>query len=198
MNVPGKRAVTLTLIVVCGLTTVTASQAHAQAHSAVSLPHASVTYTPSSFPSTNQGITVDLSHVDDRASRSAFRKPVMTLAAAPAPSQSKVDIVIAFALAQRGKPYIWGAAGPRGYDCSGLVLASFARVGIHLYHFTGNMLHSGRYVSRSQLRPGDLVFPSDHHVGIYIGHGKMIVAPHSGTVVQIQNVYAFYTARRLL
>ncbi|HEY6020272.1 MAG TPA: NlpC/P60 family protein [Candidatus Paceibacterota bacterium] len=196
MNVPGKRTVTLVLIVASGLTAVTASQAKAQPQEKLTI--VSATYAPSTFLDTNRGTMYLPSHVDSRASRSAFRRETIKVAEAPAPQLSKVDIVIAFALAQRGKPYIWAAAGPRGYDCSGLVLASFARVGIHLPHFTGTMLHYGRYVSRSQLMPGDIIFPSSSHVGIYIGHGKMIVAPHSGSVVQIQSVYAFYMARRLL
>lgn len=189
MNVPGKRTVTLALIVLSGLTTVTASHAIAQTERPESVINA--TYAPSYFSDTNR-FKVAVSHVDVRASRSSPR--IYT----SAPAKSKVDVVIAFALAQRGKPYRWGATGLGSYDCSGLVLRSFAQVHIYMYHFTGAMLHYGRYVSRAQLQPGDLIFPSSHHVGIYIGHGKMIVAPHSGTVVQIQTVYAFYAARRVL
>lgn len=196
MNVPGKRALTIALIVSSGLTALTASRATVQTERPTSV--ASASYAPTYFSDTNH--PVSRSYVEVRASRSAYRvyvPPTVPVTLAPA-SKSKVDIVISFALAQRGKPYLWGASGPLAYDCSGLVMRSFAQVHIYLPHFTGSMLHYGRYVSRAQLQPGDIVFPSSHHVAIYIGHGKMIVAPHSGTVVQIQNVYAFYTARRLL
>jgi cell wall-associated NlpC family hydrolase len=114
-----------------------------------------------------------------------------------AASPSKVEIAIGYAMAQRGKPYRWGAAGPNSFDCSGLVMMAERAAGYSLPHFTGTMMHYGHRVSRSQLQRGDIVFPSDHHVGIYLGGGQMIVAPHSGTVVQVQHLYSFYTAIRL-
>lgn len=110
----------------------------------------------------------------------------------------RVAVVIAFALAQVGRPYIFGASGPYGYDCSGLVVAAYARVGVGLAHFTGAMLGSGRPVDRSQLAPGDLVFPTGGHVAIYLGGGRMVEAPHSGASVRVISVYSFYTARRIL
>lgn len=201
MSEAAKRIVVFILIVASGLTALTASQANAMSI----VDSQSVSYAPPWFSYTNRGAAPSI--VDDRASRSAFRvgivpKPPTTKPKLPAPvaapSLSKVDIVIKFALAQRGKPYRWGAAGPNAYDCSGLVLRSFAQIHIRLPHFTGDMIHYGRYISRAQMKPGDIIFPSSHHVGIYIGHNQMIVAPHSGTVVQIQTVYAFYAARRLL
>lgn len=109
-----------------------------------------------------------------------------------------VSAVIDFALAQIGKPYVWAAAGPNAYDCSGLALAAYARVGIRLPHQTGGIVGLGRRVSRSDMKPGDLVFPSSGHVGIYIGKGKMVHAPKAGDHVRIADVYAFWTARRLL
>lgn len=111
---------------------------------------------------------------------------------------SRVERMISSAMAQRGKPYVFGSVGPRSYDCSGLIVHSFLAIGVHLPHFTGDLLGLGTRVSKSAMRRGDLVFPSSHHVGIYLGGGLMVVAPHSGTVVQVQKVYAFYTARRLL
>lgn len=113
-------------------------------------------------------------------------------------SQSRAQRVIRYALAQRGDPYIWGAAGPNAFDCSGLIVAAYRQVGIRLPHFTGALLGYGRRISRAAMRPGDLVFTSSHHVGLYLGRGRMVVAPHSGAVVRIQTVYAFYTARRIL
>lgn len=128
-------------------------------------------------------------------------RPVQTTNAPAVPQQAsltRVQVVINYAMAQRGKPYRWNAAGPGAFDCSGLVLASYARIGITLYHYTGAMLNVGHRVSRGAMQPGDLVFPSSSHVGIYLGHNQMVVAPHSGTVVQVQTVYAFYAAVRIL
>ena len=95
------------------------------------------------------------------------------------------------ALTQRGKPYVWGAAGPDSYDCSGLVLWAFAQEGISLPHYTGDQWNSGMHVSRADLEPGDLVFffADISHVGIYIGNGLMVDAPSTGQLVQVQAVF---------
>ena len=95
-----------------------------------------------------------------------------------------------WALTQQLKPYIWGGAGPHGYDCSGLVMAAYQRVGISLPHYTGDLWRAGTHISRDQLRPGDLVFFYNdlHHVGIYIGGGYMIHAPRTGDVVRIAKI----------
>ena len=95
------------------------------------------------------------------------------------------------ALSQRGKPYVWGAAGPDSYDCSGLVVWAFAQEGISLPHYTGSLWNSGMHVSRDQLEPGDLVFffADISHVGIYIGNGLMVDAPSAGQDVQVQAVF---------
>ncbi len=96
-----------------------------------------------------------------------------------------------YALTQRGKPYVWGAAGPGSYDCSGLVMWAYAQVGISLPHYTGSQWTMGEHVSRSQLEPGDLVFffADISHVGIYLGNGLMVDAPSTGQVVQVQPVF---------
>jgi cell wall-associated NlpC family hydrolase len=95
------------------------------------------------------------------------------------------------ALTQRGKPYVWGAAGPDSYDCSGLVMWAFAQEGISLPHYTGDQWNAGMHVSRADLEPGDLVFffADISHVGIYIGNGLMVDAPSTGQVVQVQAVF---------
>ena len=95
------------------------------------------------------------------------------------------------ALTQRGKPYVWGAAGPDSYDCSGLVMWAFAQEGISLPHYTGSLWNSGLHVSRSDLQPGDLVFffADISHVGIYLGNGLMVDAPSAGQDVQVQAVF---------
>jgi cell wall-associated NlpC family hydrolase len=95
-----------------------------------------------------------------------------------------------WALRVRGDPYVWGAAGPSSFDCSGLVLWAYAKVGISLPHFTGDQWNMGVHVGRNQLQPGDLVFfyPDIGHVGLYIGNGLMVDAPDFGQVVQVQPV----------
>jgi cell wall-associated NlpC family hydrolase len=101
------------------------------------------------------------------------------------------------AQSQIGKPYQWGAAGPNTYDCSGLVMWAYARVGVHLDHWTGYQWNEGARIARSDLRPGDLVFfaynTSDpntiHHVGMYIGNGQMVEAPYTGANVRISSAF---------
>jgi cell wall-associated NlpC family hydrolase len=106
------------------------------------------------------------------------------------PASARARIAIDFALSQRGKPYHWGSSGPSSYDCSGLTMRSYAHAGISLDHFTGSQWHAGRHVGRSELRPGDLVFfySDHHHVGIYLGGGQMVHAPHTGDVVRVASI----------
>ncbi|HEY2505406.1 MAG TPA: NlpC/P60 family protein [Streptosporangiaceae bacterium] len=94
------------------------------------------------------------------------------------------------ALTKRGDPYVWGAAGPSSFDCSGLVVWSYGQLGISLMHFTGDLWNEGEHVSRSELEPGDLVFfyADLGHVGIYLGDGMMVDAPTFGQDVQVQPV----------
>jgi len=95
-----------------------------------------------------------------------------------------------FALTKRGDPYVWGAAGPSSFDCSGLVLWAYAQVGISLPHLAAAQWNMGVHVGRNQLEPGDLVFfyADIGHVGLYIGNGLMVDAPDFGEVVQVQPV----------
>lgn len=95
-----------------------------------------------------------------------------------------------YALSKRGDPYVWGAAGPSSFDCSGLVLWAYAQVGISLPHYTGDQWNMGVHVSRADLQPGDLVFfyADIGHVGLYIGNGLMVDAPDFGENVQVQPV----------
>ncbi len=89
-----------------------------------------------------------------------------------------------------GKPYVFGAEGPRGYDCSGLTKEAWAAVGVHLEHYTKDQWASGRSVGRAELQPGDLVFYySDvHHVALYIGGGMVVHAPHTGDYVRMATI----------
>jgi peptidoglycan DL-endopeptidase CwlO len=96
-----------------------------------------------------------------------------------------------WALTRVGDPYVWGAAGPDAFDCSGLVLWAYAQVGISLMHYTGDQWNEGEHISRSELEPGDLVFfyPDIGHVGLYVGNGLMVDAPTFGQPVQVQPVF---------
>jgi len=104
-----------------------------------------------------------------------------------APSSGKGAEAVAFAKAQIGKPYVFGATGPGSYDCSGLTMAAWQAAGVQLDRTSQSQFSDGVPVSRSDLQPGDLVFfygsPPDH-VGIYVGNGVVIHAPHPGESVQ--------------
>lgn len=93
---------------------------------------------------------------------------------------------VRFAYRQLGKPYRWGGAGPRSYDCSGLTMVAWRKGGLSLPHRADIQYRTiRRKVPMRSLRPGDLVFFSRaHHVGIYVGRGRFIHAPHTGTVIQ--------------
>jgi len=103
--------------------------------------------------------------------------------------------VVGIAMRYLGVPYVWGGASPSGFDCSGLVMYVYAQVGVSLPHYTGAQWNMGVAVSQSDLQPGDLVFFDGlGHVGIYIGGGQFIHAPHTGTVVQISSMTGWYAA----
>jgi peptidoglycan DL-endopeptidase CwlO len=89
-----------------------------------------------------------------------------------------------------GDPYSWGAAGPKAFDCSGLVVWAYGHLGITLEHFTGDLWNEVEHVSRSELQPGDLVFfyPGIEHVGLYVNKNLMLDAPTFGQDVQIQAI----------
>lgn len=116
-------------------------------------------------------------------------------AAAASPTAMKAEQV---ALAQRGDPYRYGAEGPGAFDCSGLVQYSYAKAGVKLPRTTTNQWHVGRRIwHKRNLKVGDIVFLSRHHDSIYVGHHNVVVAPHTGSHVKIQDMYAFYGARRV-
>ena len=110
-----------------------------------------------------------------------------TPAAVAAPGSSAA-VAVRFALAQLGKPYRWGADGPRSFDCSGLVQTSYRAAGVHLPRVLRQQYGAGKLVSLKHLRAGDLLFyakntadrRSIYHVGMYLGAGRMVEAPTGG------------------
>ncbi|WP_030317141.1 C40 family peptidase [Streptomyces sp. NRRL B-3229] len=98
---------------------------------------------------------------------------------------------LAFARAQIGKPYVWGATGPGSYDCSGLTQAAWKAAGVTLPRVTYDQVNAGTTVSLADAQPGDLVFFYDDisHVGLYIGNGMMIHAPKPGAYVREESIY---------
>lgn len=127
-----------------------------------------------------------------RRTQAATATPV-----AAAADGSRASVVTGFALAQVGKPYIWASSGPRGYDCSGLMKAAFARVGIALPHQSGEIAGRGRAVPRGQWAPGDVLVWRGH-VALYLGGGKVVHAPGRGRSITVASVWGSPTARRLL
>jgi cell wall-associated NlpC family hydrolase len=127
----------------------------------------------------------------ERASRDD-RTDTEPLSTAVVASSQTAQVVVDTAMAQRGKPYVWAAAGPGSYDCSGLVQYAFAAAGIGVPHSSRMQAQMGTPVSRSELQPGDLVFfySPVSHVGIYIGGGNMVHAPTFGDVVKVAGVDA--------
>ncbi|MEV0386362.1 C40 family peptidase [Nonomuraea sp. NPDC050643] len=107
------------------------------------------------------------------------------------------DVAANWALTQLGKPYVWAADGPETYDCSGLTMRAWERVGVRLDHWTGTQWTAGPHVPLDQLRRGDLLFfahvttdpATIHHVGIYVGRGQMVHAPQTGDVVRVASIW---------
>jgi cell wall-associated NlpC family hydrolase len=122
--------------------------------------------------------------------------PGQTTAADPAPTAAG-EVALAWALAQVGKPYVWGAAGPDAFDCSGLALRAWAAAGVDLPRVAVDQYAAGAHVPVDDSAPGDLIFfatdPSDpstiEHVGVSLGDGRMVDAPHTGAFVRVEAVW---------
>ncbi|WP_395110213.1 C40 family peptidase [Actinomadura sp. SCN-SB] len=111
------------------------------------------------------------------------------------PASGKAAVVVNAALSRVGKPYVYGAAGPNSFDCSGLMLWAYAKVGMSLPHYTGAQYNMGtRISSRGQVQPGDILFfyPDLGHNGMYIGNGKMVHAPRSGKNVEVVDLAQYW------
>jgi peptidoglycan DL-endopeptidase CwlO len=101
------------------------------------------------------------------------------------PTSSQAGKAVAFAYAQLGKPYVWGATGPGSYDCSGLVQASWSAAGVSIPRTTYDQWAALPHIPMADLQPGDLIlYNGESHVAIYVGNGYIIDAPHTGAVVE--------------
>lgn len=113
---------------------------------------------------------------------------------APSGSVSRGQAAVRIAEKYLGVRYVWGGASPRGFDCSGLMQYAYRQLGISLPRVARQQAHAGKPVSKADLRPGDLVYftntdgPGITHIGMYIGAGKFIQAPHTGDVVKISSL----------
>ncbi len=103
---------------------------------------------------------------------------------------------IAEAQRQLGKPYVWGAAGPDSFDCSGLTQWAWRAGGVSLPHFSGAQYAATTHISMGSIQPGDLIFyeSPDQHVALYVGGGQIIHAPHAGSVVKYDSLYYWNTS----
>jgi cell wall-associated NlpC family hydrolase len=124
-------------------------------------------------------------------------------APAPPPDGTKASQVISIAMQYLGVPYVWGGMSPSGFDCSGLTAYAYAQIGISLPHHAASQYGYGVPVAYSDLQPADLVFFSGlGHMGMYIGGGQFIHAPHTGDVVKISSMSeragSYVGARRVL
>jgi len=138
------------------------------------------------------------------AASTAAQNPIGVAASTPegatSAPPSRYGGVVGIAMRYLGTPYVWGGASPSGFDCSGFTMYVYAQVGVSLPHSSYAQYGMGVPVSQGQLQPGDLVFFYGlGHVGIYIGGGQYIHAPHTGDVVKISSIGSGYVgARRIL
>jgi len=139
-----------------------------------------------------------------RKARPAKRNPITRPRARHRPeakaahvSAGRVGAMLTFAYRQLGEPYRWGADGPNSWDCSGLTLQAAARAGIRLPHKAAAQGGMGYPVSRGDARPGDLVLWGDYHVGLYVGHGRVLHAPKPGDHVRISTIWGSPRFRRI-
>lgn len=112
------------------------------------------------------------------------------------PPSGRAAAAVRAALSKLGRPYVWGATGPNQFDCSGLVQWAYHQAGIPLHRTTYDQIHDGIAVPRSQIQPGDLVFPHTGHVQMAIGNGMVVEAPHAGANVRISRLGDVIAIRR--
>lgn len=108
------------------------------------------------------------------------------------PASGRAAAAVQYAMAQVGKAYVYGAAGPSAFDCSGLTMMAWAQAGVALPHSSSAQYSSGPHIAASDLRPGDLVFYYSpiSHVGMYIGNGMIVNALNPGAGIRVSSLYS--------
>ncbi|MBO0513677.1 C40 family peptidase [Streptomyces beijiangensis] len=125
----------------------------------------------------------------DHASRSSLRDELPSLSGS-APSSARAAAAVMAARQAVGRPYVWGANGPSGFDCSGLMQWSYAQAGVGLPRTSQAQRYAGRQIPLSEAKPGDLVIYRDDasHVAMYMGNGQVVHAPYPGAPVRYDPV----------
>jgi cell wall-associated NlpC family hydrolase len=154
----------------------------------------------------------DAKRADIRKKYEAAKAELARLTAAEQASfnQSNVDVptdidasgrakaALAFAMAQIGDPYVYGGTGPNSWDCSGLVMKSWAAAGVSIPRVVGPQIAAGKAVPMSELQPGDIVAYGDmSHDGLYLGNGRVVHAPRPGKSVEVTGLGGFTRAARV-
>ena len=122
----------------------------------------------------------------------ASRSTTTRVSMSDVPASGRAAVAVHYAMAQVGKPYVYGAAGPSAYDCSGLTMASWGAAGVGLSHSSSAQFSQGTHISPSQLQPGDLVFYYHpiSHVGMYIGNGMIVNAENPSAGIRVAPLYS--------
>jgi cell wall-associated NlpC family hydrolase len=131
----------------------------------------------------------------DTSSVTSVTTTTVPVESSPVPSESSAAAeAVAAAESRVGDPYVWGAAGPTAFDCSGLVMWAYEQAGISLPHYSGAQFSDTTQIPMSDLEPGDLVFPANpgEHVAMYVGNGEIVQAPYTGADVQVVPLSSFF------
>jgi cell wall-associated NlpC family hydrolase len=168
-----------------------ATAKHQQARTALQTQVAEADARSQALDAQKKGIESELSKLNDLKRRlygtvpsggSAYTGPIPQVA-------GNAGLAVTFAYNAIGKPYVWAASGPNGYDCSGLTLAAWRTAGVSLPHNAAMQWDKVAHISKAELAPGDLVFYSGlGHVGIYVGNNQVIHAPSFGDSVKLSSV----------
>jgi cell wall-associated NlpC family hydrolase len=146
--------------------------------------------------STQSSTSADLGGTDDDSTQSSASDNLARSTADSGSDGSAAAGAVAFALAQVGKPYQYGATGPNSYDCSGLCYKAYQSVGVTIGRDTALQIQDGTEATQP-LRVGDLVFPDLGHVEMYIGNNQTVQAPHTGAFIFVGPVPTYIAARRV-